>query len=277
MGKAIAIGEIIFILKEMWDSTSDFFMESIPNDFYKSIDKMAFISSDILNIGNNGEFLDKTQNIANAVMNLSNLLIWGVLLFYGFRCLFNYLWTKTVDIPWKFFMRIIVFGIFANASFFICYIGVFFTENCTEYIREYCGEDKISFRFLEEYMSDTDIESDLEGESNIYTFDVLISIFIYFLTFFAAVCLAGRYILIKVLILLSPLFFIFGGAKFSEKIFFKWCRIFFSLLCGQIIFCIVLGVVNLSNFSNELILPVLICATLFIICKYIVTFLNLLR
>ena len=37
MGKAIAIGEIIFILKEMWDSTSDFFMESIPNDFYKSI------------------------------------------------------------------------------------------------------------------------------------------------------------------------------------------------------------------------------------------------
>ena len=176
MGRALAFGEVIIIIKELWEGASDIFSENVPGELYDVMDKMTFLTSKFLAIDSSGEFLDKTNNIAEAIMGLANLFIWGVLLFSGFKSLFSYFLSKKVEMPWKFFIRMIVFGVFANASFFICYTGVFLTENCTEYIRSYVGESNISFSFLEYYVGG-EIEDSDEEETDIYTVDVLISIF----------------------------------------------------------------------------------------------------
>jgi len=273
MGKAVAIGEIAIVLKEVIDSASNFFTESIPGNFCEMMDDLAFLTSGFLKLNSSGEFLDNTKNVADAVMGLSNLVIWGILLFYVFRSLFAYFLSKKTDMPWKFFIRIIIFGILANTSFFICYTAVFFAENSTAYIREYVGKKDVSFCLLEEYIEPEIIEND--EESDIYTMDVLVSVFIYFSSFFTAICLAGRYIFIKVLILVSPIFFIFGGFKISEKLFYKWCKIFLSLIFLQIFFSISLAVVGLTNESNDVILQILVCGMLFIFCRNILKFLNL--
>jgi len=275
MSKASDISEMLIVVKEIWESASGFFSEAGLDDLYEVMDKTAFLTSKFLEIGANGEFLDETQKIAEAILNLSNLVIWGVLLFFGFKSLFSYFLSKKVDVPWKFFIRMIVFGVFANASFFICYTGVFLAENCTDYIRSYVGEDKISFSFLEEY-SGGEIDSD-EEEIDAYTLDSLVTGFIYFSTFVTAVCLGGRYILIKVLMLLSPIFFILGGLKCSEKIFYKWCKCFIVLLFMQIFFCSVLGIFNSLSDGNKLVLQILICSTMLILSKNIFCFLNLCR
>jgi len=272
MGKALALGEAIIVIKGLWDSGEDFLTKLVPNDFYKSLDKLAFLDAEFLAIGNNGVIIDNTKKIAEAIMNLSNFVIWGILLFYAFKSLFGYFMTKRFDIPWKFFIRMIVFGILANSAFFICYTGIFFTENSTAYIRNYVGENKISFECMKDFVN----EDVLNEENKVYTFDALASIFIYFSTFFLSVTLGGRYLIIKVLILFSPVFFVLGGFKESEKIFFGWCKKFCGLLVLQIFLIGILGVVNLCDLDGQLFSQLLICGMIFLFCKNIFSFLKFL-
>lgn len=266
--------EILIAGKEIIDSFSDLMVEAMPDNFCDVLNELAFLNADFLGIASNGTLQGKLQDVAYAIKNLSNLLIWGILLFVGFKCVFSYFISKKEEVPWRFFVRMIIFGILANSSIFICYTGVFLTENCTEYIREYSGKNNISFSFLEEYFEKTD-ELNEEENMDIYTFDALVSSFIYFSSFFTAICLGARFILIKSLILLSPLFFIAGGSKSSEKIFFKWCKIFFSLIFLQIIFCAVLGVTKFAIKGDDLISSVLVCGILLVFCKNIISFLKL--
>lgn len=266
--------EILVVGKEIVDSVSDLVSDVMPNDFCDTLNELAFLNADFLGIASNGSFQGKIQNISYAIRNLSNVLIWGILLFVGFKCVFSYFISKKEEIPWKFFVRMIIFGILANSSMFICYTGVFFAENCTDYIREYVGKNNTSFSFLESYFEKTE-ELDDEESVDVYTFDVLTSIFLYFSSFFMAICLGARFILIKSLILLSPLFFIAGGSKSCEKIFFKWCKMFFCLMFLQIIFCVVLGVTKFAIHGNDSVSSILVCSVLLIFCKNIISFLKL--
>lgn len=271
MGKILAVGEAVVVIKELWNSASDFFEKLVPKDFYKMLDDIAFLDAKFLEVSSDGKMLDNSAKIAEAILNLSNFVIWGILLFYAFKSIFAYFISKNSDVPWKFFIRIIIFGILANASVFICYTGIFLTENSTEYLREYIGKDKVSFSILEDYI----VEEELGQEEEVYTFDAIMSIFIYFSTFFLSICLGGRYILLKTLILFSPIFFILGGFKDSEKIFFSWCKKIVFLLFMQLFLCVILGVVNLCDSDEKLFSQLLICSMLFLISKNTVRFLNL--
>lgn len=273
MSKIQVVIEKLAVIKELWDAGSSYFEKSVPNDFFRLMDKMAFLTSDFLGLDSSGEILDNTEKIAEAILSLTNVIMWGLLLFYGFRSIFSYFISKKVDVPWKAFIRIIVFGVFANASFFICYTGIFFAENSTEYVKSYVGDNNFSFSILEEYV-EVNAEVDDE-ERDVYSMEILISVCLYFSTFLTAVCLGGRYILLKVLILLSPVFFLLGGFRFSEKIFCMWCKTFFVLLFMQVFFACFLGSLNLLNIDNDMFLQILICSTLFIFCKNIFCFLKL--
>jgi len=281
MDKIIAIGEAVMILKELWNSASDLFSKAIPDNFYEIINSLLFLTCKTLGIGASGNFIDKTQKLASSIMNLCSIVIWSILLFYGFRSLFSYFLSKKVDMPWKSFIRLIIFGILANSAFFISYTGVYFAENITECIKQAVGEENVSFSFLKEYVEENDIEEDvenLEEEENsekVYTIEALISLFTYFSSFLLVVCLGGRYVLIKFLILFSPIFFIFGGLKCTEKIFFGWCKNFGILIFLQIFFEIILAVCNLYNEGNTEISQILICGTLLVMCKNIISFLKL--
>ena len=281
MDKILIIGEAIMVLKETWNSASDIFSKAIPNNFYEIINSLLFLTCKNIGIGANGSFIDKTQKLASSIMGLCSIIMWAVLLFYGFRSLFAYFLSKKVDMPWKTFIRLIVFGILANSAFFISYTGVYFVENITEYIKQSVGEKNVSFSFLEEYIQENDVEENVENldeeesSNNIYTVDALISLFTYFSSFLVAVCLGGRYVLIKFLILFSPIFFIFGGFKFTEKIFFAWCKKFLLLLFLQIFFASFLAFCNLHDKGNDLISQFLICGMLLVICKNIIFFLKL--
>lgn len=266
MEKILAIGEALEIFKSIWDSTSEFFYELVPRNFYDLMDKMAFLTSDFLAIGSNGKILDNSKKIAEAMVNLSNFIVWGILIFYAFKSLFGYFLSKRVESPWKLFVRMIVFGILANASFFICYTGIFFVENFTEYIREYVGEEKVSFSCLKEFILEEKIEIE-EGNNKLYTFEAMMSVFIYFSTFLLAIFLGSRYILIKVLILFSPIFFVLGGFKGSENLFFYWGKKFLYLLMAQIVLTVILSVVNLCSFSYDGVSQILVCSMLFLMCK----------
>lgn len=265
MSKVGVIAEWAIVINEVLETVSGLFSEAVSKDFYKMLNEITFLTVKFLGMNNAGDFVGETKVIADAIKNLSSVFLWGCFLFYGFNCLFSYFISKKVDWPWKAFIRAVIFTVLINASSFICFSGVFFSENITGYLREYVGEDIINFEIFEPVFSDININED----SDVFNFEVFISIFSYFSLFMISVLLAARFLILKILILTLPLFLSFGALKCTEKIFFVWGKCFFGMLFLEIIICLMLFVLSTQPIGNTVFSHILICAMQFLLSKII--------
>lgn len=264
MGKLEVVIATLMALKEAGEEISDCFSVSISEDFYSALDKITFLTNKSLGLGSNGTITDSTAMLGNATCGLGNLIIWGILLYYCFCSLFQYFLSREVEIPWKVFIRSIIFGILINSSFFVCYSAVYFTENITLYISEYCG-GKTSFSYIENSKSELDLEAEEDIEEiDIFSMDELIEIVAYFMTFILGIVLGARFIFLKAIIILSPLLFAFGCSKVTEKIFIKSGRLFLKLLVYQIVVVVILEIFKNLNFTENAILQILLVSTMLI-------------
>ena len=258
MGKLESITAIILAGKEVFEGVADFFKVSISGDFYKSLDKITFLTNETLGLSSSGSIIDATKSIGEAVCSLSNIVIWAFLLVYGFCSLFQYFLSKKVTVPWKMFIRSIVFLAFVNAAFFICYTLVFFTENITEYIVSYSGDD-ISFAFFDN--DNMKIDKEIE-EIDVLDMDDLMKLSSYFFLFAFSIILGMRFLLIKTIIIFSPIILCFGCFELTEKVFFKVGVLFLKLLFYQVFITVVLEILSNVNFSEDGILNILFLATM---------------
>lgn len=265
MEKLEVVIATLMALKEAGEEISDLFSVSISEEFYFALDKITFLTNKSLGLGSNGTITDSTAMLGNATCGLGNLIIWGILLYYCFCSLFQYFLSREVEIPWKVFIRSIIFGILINSSFFVCYSAVYFTENITLYISEYCG-GKTSFSYIENSKSELDLEEDIE-EIDIFSMDELIEIVAYFMIFILGMVLGARFIFLKAIIILSPLLFAFGCSKVTEKIFIKSGRLFLKLLVYQIMVAVILEIFKNLEFTENAILQILLVSTMLISIK----------
>lgn len=265
MSKVGVIAEWAIVINEVLETVSGLFSEAVSKEFYEMLNEITFLTVKFLGMNNSGDFFGETKLIADAVQNLSSIFLWGCFLFYGFNCLFSYFISKKVDLPWKAFVRAVIFTVLINASSFICFSGVFLSENITGYLREFVGDNIINFEIFEPVFSDINISE----ESDIFNFEVFISIFSYFSLFIISVLLAARFIILKILILTLPLFLSFGALKCTEKIFFVWGKCFFGMLFIEIIVCLMLYVFSIQNSGNLVFSHILICAMQFLLRKII--------
>lgn len=267
MGKLEVVIATLMALKEAGEEISDWFSVSISEDFYSALDKITFLTNKSLGLGSNGTITDSTAMLGNATCGLGNLIIWGILLYYCFCSLFQYFLSREVEIPWKVFIRSIIFGILINSSFFVCYSAVYFTENITLYISEYCG-GKTSFSYIENSKSELDLEAEEDIEEiDIFSMDELTEIVAYFMTFILGIVLGARFIFLKAIIILSPLLFAFGCSKVTEKIFIKSGRLFLKLLVYQIVIVVILEIFKNLKFTENAILQILLVSTMLISIK----------
>lgn len=260
MGKVEAIAAIAFSGKEIIEGIFDFFKKSVSSDFYNSLDKLTFLTNSSLGLSETGSIVDDSRVFGEAICNLSNIVIWGILLIYGFLLLFQYFLSKKIEIPWKMFIRAIIFLVFANAAFFICYSLVFFAENITEYIREFTGGG-IDFSVLN---NDTIKIKESMEEMNVFNMEDLMKITSYFLIFILSITLGMRFILIKAMIIFSPVIFCLGCFDLTEKIFFKIGALFIKLIFYQVFIVVILGVFSKVNFAGDSILSILSISTIFL-------------
>ncbi len=268
MEKLEIIIATLMVLKEAGEEISDWFSVSISEEFYSALDKITFLTNKSLGLSGNGTITDATSTLGEATCGIGNLIVWGILLYYCFCSLFQYFLSREVEIPWKVFIRSIIFGILINSSFFICYQAVYFAENITLYISEYCG-GKTSFSYMETFSDELDLETD-EGleEISIFSMNELIKVSAYFMTFVMSVTLGGRFIIIKALIILSPILLAFGCSKLTEKILTKSGKLFLKLLGYQIVVVIVLEIFNNLSFSGDAILEILFISTMLVAIKF---------
>ena len=212
---------------------------SIDNSLYDVLDKVTFISSDILR-DSNFETIFGTS-ASNGILLIANSLLLGFLLYYAIRYLMAHLTFTQSELPFRFLIKLVLCGIFMNFSF-----------SCLELFLDLNNNISLAIRSLGEHLFNKDIcfselittintQMAIDTNSlNLFSLDGLIKSILSVSLLSLVFSYSLRYVFVKVFILLSP-FAILSLSLQNTNWFFKaWFRNLFSLLFLQIIVSLVL-------------------------------------
>lgn len=222
---------------------------SIDNNLYSVLDDVTFINSGILH-DKNFETLFGTST-SNGILLIANSFLLAFIVYYAARYLMAHLTYSQTEAPFSFIIKLVLFGIAMNFSFFIVEFIIDLNSNVSIAIRN-LGENlfhkNICFSELITTIN-TNIAIDTNS-LNIFSLDGLIkgtlSISLLNLVFSYSL----RYIFIKVFVLLSPFAFLSLTLDKTNWFFKTWFRNLFSLLFIQIIVSIVLLILFSMDYSS---------------------------
>ena len=221
---------------------------SIDNNLYSVLDQITFVNSDILN-DQNFEKLFGTST-SNGILLIANSLLLGFILYYGFKYLMSHITYHKVDSPFSFIIKIVLFGICMNFSFFIVQMILDLNSNISLAIRS-LGENlfgkEICFSELINTIN-TNIAVDTNS-LNIFSVDGLIKSTLSISLLSLVFSYSLRYIMIKVFVLLAPFAFISLSLDSTSWFFKSWLKNLFSLLFIQIIVSLVLLILFSLDYS----------------------------
>ena len=222
---------------------------SIDNNLYSVLDEITFINSDILN-DSNFEKLFGTST-SNGILLIANSLVLGFLLYYGFKYLMSHITYHKVDSPFSFVIKIVVFGICMNFSFFIVQMLLDLNSNISLAIRS-LGENLFSKNIcFSELINTINTKASIDTSSlNIFSIDGLIKSTLSISLLSLVFSYSLRYIMVKVFVLLAPFAFISLCTDNTSWFFKAWLKNLFSLLFIQIIVSLVLLILFSLDFDD---------------------------
>ncbi len=222
---------------------------SIDNNLYSVLDEITFINSDILN-DSNFEKLFGTST-SNGILLVANSLLLGFLLYYGFKYLMSHITYHKVDSPFSFVIKIVVFGICMNFSFFIVQMLLDLNSNISLAIRS-LGENLFGKNIcFSELINTINTKASIDTSSlNIFSIDGLIKSTLSISLLSLVFSYSLRYIMVKVFVLLAPFAFISLCTDNTSWFFKAWLKNLFSLLFIQIIVSLVLLILFSLDFDD---------------------------
>lgn len=222
---------------------------SIDNNLYSVLDEITFINSDILN-DSNFEKLFGTST-SNGILLIANSLLLGFLLYYGFKYLMSHITYHKVDSPFSFVIKIVVFGICMNFSFFIVQMLLDLNSNISLAIRS-LGENLFCKNIcFSELINTINTKASIDTSSlNIFSIDGLIKSTLSISLLSLVFSYSLRYIMVKVFVLLAPFAFISLCTDNTSWFFKAWLKNLFSLLFIQIIVSLVLLILFSLDFND---------------------------
>lgn len=227
---------IIEVVKETVNSLCNSLFDSINNSVFPLLDDIVFINSDITDSKNMQSLIG--TDITNGVLILANCLLFAFVLYYAIRLFLSKFSGNIIDSPYKFFIKAVLVAITMNFSLSLCSFLVDSTYAVSSF---FCalGEDlfgkEISFiTFTNE------LKRSLNNNSDIFSLNGILSSTLYISSFSLIINFSLRYVLIKILIILSPFVFLCLINQTTESFFKSWFKSFFSLLILQVIVAIIL-------------------------------------
>lgn len=224
-------------------------LSSIDNNLYSILDNITFISSDILSDKNFEKIFGTSAS--NGILLIANSLLLGFILYYAIRYLMSHLTYQSVEHPFSFIIKMIIFGISMNFSFFLIQMFLDLNFNISLAIRN-LGETLFGKNIcFSELISTINTNMSINTSSiNIFSIDGLIKSTLSISLLNLVLSYSIRYITIKVFVLLGP-FAILSLTLNSTSWFFKsWLKNLFSLLFIQIIVSLVLLILFSLDFSS---------------------------
>ena len=223
---------------------------SIDNNLYLILDEITFISSDILNDSHFEKILG-SQTSSGTIL-ICNALVIGFVLYHFITSIFsNITFNKPLNHS-KFILRLIIFTILMNFSPFICSLILDFNSMISLSIRnigEILFDKSICFTTL---IQDMNSNIYIDSESlNVFSLDGIIKAFISISLLNLVFSYSLRYILIKLLILISPFAILCLISEKTAWFFSSWIKAFLSLLFVQIIVSLILLLIFSLNLSFD--------------------------
>ena len=226
--------------------------KSIDANLFKILDDLTFINSNILH----DKYFEKIfgSSATNGILLIANSLLIGYILYYSVKYLSSNFTFSRIENPIQFIFKLIIFGIAMNSSYFILQQILDINFNICGAIKS-IGEDlfrqNIGFSNLIE-----SINSNLkiaEDNLNIFSVDGIIKGTTTISLINLVTVYAVRYVIIKLLILISP-FAILSLCLENTSFFFRlWIRNLFSMLFIQILVALILLIIFSVDYnSNDL-------------------------
>ena len=222
---------------------------SIDNTLYNLLDELTFINSDILTDKYFQEILGTSTS--SGILLIANTLLFGFLLYYAIKYLLSHMTYDRIDKLSSFFIKMVLYAICMNSSFFIVELFIDFMSNISLVIRS-IGEDlfneSICFSSLITNIN-TNIAIDTSS-LNIFTIDGLIKSVLSVSLLNLVFTYSLRYILVKVFVLITPFAFLSLILSNTSWFFKAWLKNLFSLLFIQIIVSLILLLMFSVDFSS---------------------------
>ena len=221
---------------------------SIDNSLYDVLDKVTFISSDILR-DSNFETIFGTSS-SNGILLIANSLLLGFLLYYAIRYLMAHLTFTQSELPFRFLIKLVLCGIFMNFSFSCLELFLDLNNNISLAIRslgEHLFNKEICFS---ELITTINTQMAIDTNSlNLFSLDGLIKSILSVSLLSLVFSYSLRYVFVKVFILLSPFAILSLSLQNTNWFFRAWFRNLFSLLFLQIIVSLVLLILFSMDYS----------------------------
>ncbi len=223
---------------------------SIDNNLYSVLDTITFINSDILH-DSNFENLFGTST-SNGILLIANSFLLAFILYYSARYLMAHFTYTQSETPYSFIMKLILFGIAMNFSFFIMEFILDLVSNVSLAIRS-LGKDLFHKDIcFSELITIINTQMAIDTNSlNIFSLDGLIKGTLTLSLLNLVFSYSLRYILMKVFVLLAPFAFLSLSLNSTSWFFKAWFRNLFSLLFIQIIVSLVLLILFSMDFSSQ--------------------------
>ena len=221
---------------------------SIDNSLYDVLDKVTFISSDILR-DSNFETIFGTS-ASNGILLIANSLLLGFLLYYAIRYLMAHLTFTQSELPFRFLIKLVLCGIFMNFSFSCLELFLDLNNNISLAIRslgEHLFNKEICFS---ELITTINTQMAIDTNSlNLFSLDGLIKSILSVSLLSLVFSYSLRYVFVKVFILLSPFAILSLSLQNTNWFFRAWFRNLFSLLFLQIVVSLVLLILFSMDYS----------------------------
>lgn len=261
MENNISISEINNISQLIIDTINNLLnslFSSIDNSIYETLDKITFINTNILENSIFSKIFGNNSN--NGILLIANSLLIAVCLYYCFKLIYSHFTGISIENPYQFIFKLLIFGIIINFSYFICKFIIYFNSLISDIIIE-IGKSifntNISFSSLVENLNK--IITINSFSINVFSFDGILRSIISFSFINLLFTYSLRYIMIKVTILLIPFAFLSLINNSSSWFFKSWLKVFLSLLFIQPFISIILLIIFSMDFSSSDIFSKILC------------------
>lgn len=211
---------------------------SLEDSIFPLLDKIVFLAKDF-----NTSTID-INKFEKSMLILSNSLLLLVAIIYITKAIFAHHMGIEYESPYKFFIRAVVFGIVMNSSFFVCSLFIEIVNYITEYVRAVGSlqSGKLSFASLRDIINSITTQEVVSNEPtfNLFSIDGIIKGLISFGSITLVLTYTLRFVMLKVLILISPLAFMSLISSATEGFFKSWYKSFLALLMLQILVAFIL-------------------------------------
>lgn len=234
--------ETINLSSLICDSLNTIFFKifsSIDNTIYSNLDNILFIRSDLINDLKFQQLFGTDST--NGLLLIANSLIFGIVLFYILRFATSHLIYSKIDSPYQFAFKCIIFLACMNSSLWICEQILTIVDLVSNSICEVgylINSTEISFSNLIHTIN-SELYPSLET-FDIFSFDGILKFCSTIGILYILLMYSARFIMCKILILLSPFAF---ASLINHQLdgFFKgWLQQLLVLLSMQIFVAIVL-------------------------------------